>query len=199
MSEETQDKIGKLLDESQKRDAVHFAVAPVMAAGPIHPGEPIGFAEEGNVELVSREGKYKKIGIADPFLKGPLKNGDRFFMFLYPNTVNGMRHDWSHPAFEAAQVHAVTEALTGESKKKAEQWLRNFARRWKFNYSDLIAMALQTNEENDWRYVTANGRDLHSRSELGNDYEEFWRKIEILYGKKFDEEHKDGLKWSCSC
>lgn len=89
-------KLGQLLGIDAKRDAIHIAIAPVISSGSINPGEHIGFTEDGTVGIRAKV----KIGIADPFLKNTISNGERFYMFLYPNTVTGMRHEWSHPDFQ---------------------------------------------------------------------------------------------------
>lgn len=47
------------------------------------PGTHIGFVEQGNNELVE-ENTLKGIGIVDPFLVGTVQEGERFWMFLYP-------------------------------------------------------------------------------------------------------------------
>ena len=45
----TQEKIGKLLEPTAQRDAIHIAVAPVVAAETLEPGTGIGFEEDGRV------------------------------------------------------------------------------------------------------------------------------------------------------
>jgi hypothetical protein len=45
------------------------------------------------------------IGIVDPFLDQPVRPGEEFWVFVYPNTITGMRHYWQHPAF--ANPHFV--------------------------------------------------------------------------------------------
>lgn len=91
-------KLGQLIGPEAQRDAIHIAIAPVTAAGNIQPGEHIGFMDDGRVGIRATV----KLGIADPFLKVSVREGERFYMFLYPQTVTGMRHEWSHPAFPNA-------------------------------------------------------------------------------------------------
>lgn len=89
--------LGKLITTPQKRDAIHVAIAPVIAAHDLAPGQRVGFAKKGNTELVGAGGA--SIGIVDPFLKEVVREGERFWLFLYPNTVTSLRHEWSHPLF----------------------------------------------------------------------------------------------------
>lgn len=194
MSESTNNAIGKLVPETQGRDAIHIAVAPVIAAERLTAGRHIGFVQEANDQLVGR--CEKPIGIVDPFYPGVIQPGERFLMFLYPNTITGLRHEWTHPAFTEKHVEKVTEALLGT--KKSEEWLRKFAGEWHLDYDEMIEAA--TSEHGDFgNYVVANGRDLHSPDELGDDLELFWQNIENLTGRTFSEEHKEKLGWSCSC
>jgi hypothetical protein len=87
-------QLGQLIDGDAFRDAVHVAVAPVAAAQDLQPGWHVGLHENGTALLSN-----KPIGIVDPFLTVGPKMGERFYLFLYPNTVTGMRHMWIHPAF----------------------------------------------------------------------------------------------------
>lgn len=104
MKDETP-KLGYLIEDGEtRRDAIHIAVAPVEATCDLNPGQPIGLLE-GSREQVGPTNN--PIGIVDPFLKGKIKAGQRFWLFLYPNTVTGMRHYWKHPAFSLG-VNGVT-------------------------------------------------------------------------------------------
>jgi hypothetical protein len=89
--------LGKLIIGEAHRDAVHVAVAPVVAQENLSPGDHVdangGWAGE-------------RVGIVDPFLREPVRKGDRFWLFLYPGTVTGLRHMWTHPAFAPARPSA---------------------------------------------------------------------------------------------
>ncbi|HYF50513.1 MAG TPA: hypothetical protein VEJ63_13970 [Planctomycetota bacterium] len=101
---------GQLItDGERRRDAIHIAVAPVAASSRLSPGQHVGLIREGNVELVGPS--KRNIGIVDPFLSAPVEEGQRFWLFLYPGTITGLRHVWTHPEFAAAAA-AVREKLS---------------------------------------------------------------------------------------
>jgi hypothetical protein len=87
--------IGELVEGDARRDAIHVAVAPVEAAEDLLPGQHVGLVS-GLASSASAP-----IGVVDPFLKAPVLKGQRFWLFLYPNTVTSLRHVWTHPAFMA--------------------------------------------------------------------------------------------------
>jgi hypothetical protein len=86
--------LGKLIDREEVRDAIHIAVAPVTAGERLVAGQHIGFLDGTRVGLVSNP-----IGIVDPFIKGEIKPNERFWMLMYPKTIENLRHEWSHPSF----------------------------------------------------------------------------------------------------
>jgi hypothetical protein len=92
--------LGRLIEDGdRRRDAVHIAVAPVTAAERLTPGQHVGLVA-GETEHVGPAETC--IGIVDPFLTQPVEVGQRFWLFLYPNTVTSLRHYWTHPAFTAS-------------------------------------------------------------------------------------------------
>lgn len=102
-------QLGQLIqDGERRRDAVHIALAPVTAAERLAPGQHVGLVHEGNVELVGP--CPHNIGIVDPFLTEDIKPGQRFWLCLYPDTITGLRHVWTHPEFTIAAA-AIREKL----------------------------------------------------------------------------------------
>lgn len=96
-------RLGKLIEDGERRrDAIHVAVAPVTAVERLSPGQHVGLVREGDVELVGS--CAEPIGVVDPFLTADVEPGQRFWLFLYPETITGLRHVWTHPAFSRASA-----------------------------------------------------------------------------------------------
>lgn len=73
--------IGTILERNVGRDAIHIAILPMLATRVMKPGERL------------------KDGIVDPYLEESVQPGQYYFLFLYPGTVTGLRHVWTHPSF----------------------------------------------------------------------------------------------------
>jgi hypothetical protein len=101
-------QVGRLVNAYARRDAIHVALAPVEAVGNLFPGQHVGV----------RDGKASSayaplVGIVDPFLPADVLPGQWFMLFLYPNTVTSLRHEWTHPAFPTA-TDGETNAIVKE-------------------------------------------------------------------------------------
>lgn len=172
-------KLGKLIDSDQQKDAIHIAVAPMVAAERLSPGQHVGLV--GSAAGVARD----TIGIVDPFLECVVMKGDRFWLFLYPNTVTSLRHEWTHPAFTNEPNKpddATSEAYT---------WLSDFAYTVGLSYHELMDGAkdyLKTGA-----YLCQGGRWEGVRVP-----DEFWKHYETVTGTKVDESNL-GTFFSCSC
>lgn len=119
-------EVGKLIeDPAQLRDAIHVAVLPVVASVRVHAAQDVGLRDGA----VSLEGPH--VGIIDPFLKRPVFPGERCWLFMYPQTITSLRHDWTHPALEPEKP-TPTKAVS-------EAWLRGYAERFDVTFDVLIA------------------------------------------------------------
>lgn len=97
-------KLGQLITTEANRDAVHVAVAPLVAACRLTPGVHVGLTTDGRATLDA-----PLIGVVDPFLSVVVERGQRFWLFLYPGSTQALRHEWTHPLLPvlAAPVSAA--------------------------------------------------------------------------------------------
>lgn len=89
--------LGHVLIGPHDRDAVHVAIAPVVAYETLQPGQHVAVDDKGRAW--SGKSGIEKVGVVDPFLKGPVSAGDNFYVLIYPGKVKNLRHHWDHPAF----------------------------------------------------------------------------------------------------
>lgn len=186
-------KLGACPPEGAARDAIHVAVVPMVAAVALQPGQHVGVQNGKAIP----SGTDVLVGVVDPFLSDAVKAGNRFWLFLTPNTVTGMRHHWSHPLFADADQRPKA------TKAESEAWLREFARTADCpSFNILIAAASGDaiscvdprhygTYENDGEYLFFSGRDAH-----GEIPDEFWDHVENFTGRSCPLR----AKWfSCSC
>ena len=181
--------VGRLLDKPEERDAIHVAVAPVIANEPLQPGQHIGFATQGDTVTVTSwpQGNRKAIGIVDPFLHRDVEEGQRFWMFLYPNTITSLKHQWTHPAF------GPEEKVTAKSSRvsASEQWLRDFSESHEETYNTIMEAAKEW--LTDKEYLCRGGKFEGERVP-----DEFWTHYERVTGTIVDEDDKENF-FTCSC
>lgn len=185
-------KLGQIIEEGRKplRDAIHVAVIPVMCdsySEPLRPGQPVRihrFGDEGPVAWPSND--EKPDGIVDPYLAAPVQKGQRFWLFLFPGTVTSIRHEWTHPSFPVG----TAEVVSGQ-REESEKWLREYAERYRANYDRMIEGAVSGE---GYTFGDDDGPPNYSGCEA-----EFWRHIEVVTGKRFDEKHRENTWFSCSC
>jgi hypothetical protein len=175
MSEETVKRIGKPISGEAERDAIHVAVYPAIAGKRLSPGMPVCLVD-GKAYPVDR---FASIGIVDPFLDGLREAGERFWVFIHPCTITGLRHNWTHPDLEKVPPPV--------DKSVHEEWLRDFAIEWDLDYDDMI------------REGVGAGEICGGTENYGANVTAFWEHLEALTGKTFDDEHRDQTAWRCAC
>lgn len=192
MTDHTLDTIGKKLTGGEGRDAVHFAVAPVRP-GPgafLRAGERVKLAPGSTDVVVALDYEGEPVGIIDPFLDcGYVTDKDRCWLFLFPSTITGLRHEWTHPAFPDQQPQP--DAQQEESSLAySERWLRGFAEKYRGDYSRMIAGV-----------ADGNGASFNEDLEY-EDFRpgsEFWKHVSVVTGKQFTEHHMENTSFRCAC
>lgn len=180
--------LGKLASEDAGRDAIHIAVAPVVAAATLAPGDHVGVEADGRASKTS-----KHIGIVDPYLKASVKPGDRFYLCLYPNTITSLRHHWVHPAFKEEAPPAKADF----DKAESEAWLREYAIRFKSyatDNEDAYQMLISDLRE---RRICYQGSDMHGLGDL-EDANELSHHASVVLGTPINF-HDYGWTFTCSC
>lgn len=93
--------LGMIINDHEKRDAIHLAVEPVKARVKLFPGQ--------DVEIQAHEAfpGDNPVGIVDPFLKSAVLPGEYFWLVVYPRQITSLRHVWTHPKFDNSEVEAM--------------------------------------------------------------------------------------------
>lgn len=191
-------QFGRLVpaDFPDERDAIHIATAAVFATENLNPGDHVGFVTKDNDKMGRSE--IAPLGIVDPFLPKPVKKGERFWVFLYPGTIQSLRHNWTHPSFDVRQqlIRAIEETPAKKRMKAfavslsgGEDWDGN--KYDEVTFEELIDRATQY--VNGGEYWSEGGR-----FEGQGLYDEFWDDFEELTGLKVPEGDRYSF-FSCSC
>jgi len=186
--------LGKIITSPQMRDAVHIAVAPVIAAERLMPGDHVALDSDGKAFVVDYEAEVnialmKPVGIVDPFLKKKkaVRAGQTFWLYLYPNTITGLHHLWTHPAFPEVNVQADRIA-------RSKAWIEALAEDCEKTYEEFMDAATLMAEHGDYTYD--NSEDYKNSDVYALKIEEFWNHYELVTGTA--PKNRDHF-YTCSC
>lgn len=178
-------KLGTAPELGAGRDAIHVAIAPCVAAEKLYPGQHVG-------KVGDKYGPSQSpIGIVDPFLTHPVFPGELFWICLYPQTVTGMRHHWSHPIFDEVPP-AITE------KQDAMATIESGAAMCGYSVERFLEIcsdfAAQINDDQYPEFYLDNSQ----RYDNVDFDEEFWDAFEKVTGNR--KPKKDyGAPFTCAC
>lgn len=181
--------VGVTLDGPKERDAIHVAVAPVIASERLYPGQHIGLKTDGDHETVTAKAIH--IGIVDPFLPRYVEPGERFWMFLYQQSITSLKHNWTHPAFGGDATQPRAMATNPAQAAISQQWIQDFAETYDLTYNRMIEAAKDWIEHGEW--LCDGGKFEGERVP-----EEFWEHYERVTGATVDEDKKENF-FTCSC
>lgn len=175
--------LGRLITTPQHKDATHVALAPITAGEKLRPGEHVLARTDG--VAVKPSSMEEAVGIVDPFLREPVQEGQKFWLFVYPNTVTGMRHEWEHPMFPDPKAW---ENFSGTGERR----IREIAADLGISYEKLMQGTA------DW---IAHGRYLSEGPVLEGAVvpDDFWEAYEKVVGKTVPSDKIQPSFFSCSC
>lgn len=186
-NEHTLRSIGKLVEGSPPRDAVHIAVIAVEAGETLKPGERVAMSDGLAVSSENRAGDWH--GVVDPYLYNNVAKGERFWLFLQPGSITALTHLWSHYAFPSSNSTPPDADYVA-----SDAWLRKFADDHAIPLKDLVEHAVKGDIDDGHRDWFGTDDDAHNP--LDSD---FWHHIEIVTGKHYDENHRQLTVFSCTC
>lgn len=178
--------------DEQSKDAIHMAIAPVVASHRLYPGQPIALGNEG----FAYGPPAAPIGIVDPFLVKPVQEGQKFWMFLNPGSITSLRHDWTHPAFAVEELKSEPVSAGLKDKAESTKWMTEWAvRHMGYDYYGDDGSAEP--EVAFDRAIEAGHNTNIGPYESARDYidDEWWNHWEIITGQKGSR----GEYFSCSC
>ena len=170
--------LGKKPDASEQRDAIHVAIIPQLAGMKLYPGDRVKVHPTDPRAVRADDGGGE--GIVDPFLYGPVHEGETFWLVLHPETVTGMRHHWSHPLFDGEQTEV----------EPPDEVIQRTADACGKTVSALMADARAYIQHGDWR---ADNSERYKDA----DWEAFWPAFNAVEGENVNPEHY--APYSCSC
>ena len=87
--------VGELIYGWANRDITHIAIMPVTVLFACAPGQHV---HAHGIFAYEPDDMYKaKNAIIDPYLESSLMQGDKCYVFLYPDSITSLSHNWTHP------------------------------------------------------------------------------------------------------
>lgn len=174
--------LGTIIGSDEARDAIHLAVEPVVAGEALDPGQDVGLIDGKAYNSL----RVRPLGIVDPFLRQPVRSGQRFWLVVYPRTITSLRHVWEHPDFPASPDLKVPE-----NREESEQWLRDYADSIDETFNSLMSATQDYLEYGEYfnRGEKFEGRYLPR---------EFWYHYQTYTGKIVHPDYQHSF-FSCSC
>ena len=176
-------RLGELLHGDEERDAIHVAIAPVIAVETLAPGVDVGFVKPGDFETVGHS-PANPVGVIDPFLDRAVKKGERCWMLLFPGTITSLKHKWTHPAFE--------------TNNEDIEWITELATSIGMTYCSFMEAAKAFEDDGK---ITHRGSDERYSDISSFTWEEFWERYSRVTGED-PWLGRDDKKWpffTCSC
>lgn len=188
--------VGHLIPSEEKveRDAIHVAVLPVIASMNLKRACWLEFTYEDNIQHVTNARSWAlAVGVADPFHQRiNIEVGTRFLMFMKPNTITGLRHDWTHPALEKAMGQRMKQELLDLPSSKT--WLENLAASCDMTYSALIEeLTSVARGESEYIHIGVDTPEAAYSEEIWEHYEKITNTVVPASIKRH------GAPFSCAC
>jgi hypothetical protein len=221
VSTDALETLGTIHVRQEYRDAIHLAVEPVIAGQPLKAGDHIYLHEDKAFKVPKNS--PSALGIVDPFLPSQVKEGQSFWLVVYPRKITSLRHVWSHPSFPetAAEVEPVAlqrkipetleesqervVAIKTELYTLEQEWVKakQAAYNWIDNYRDRLGIEASTEELIGYGESNLDGKYGEYLVEGGTlegecVAEEFWDHLAIYLNREIPDDDRNNF-FSCRC
>lgn len=210
VSTDALETLGMIIDETQKRDAIHLAVIPMVAQQFLLAGDHVDSEGNRSTPTISPL-RDPPVGIVDPFLEKKqqgidptfwysVKPGEWFWLVIYPRQIDSLRHVWTHPDFPDYDGGKKIDKFDNTyflNIDKSRKWLQDYVdeiNEWdscpiKITYYELLQSAKEWIDSGKFFDFGLNNEDLNK---------DFWNHYEVVTGKKIDESKKENF-FGCCC
>ena len=183
MSEDTLASMGRIHKTDLGRDAVHVAVLSCTATNRMPPGAKVVVSHGNYVRTALTH--ETAVGVIDPFIKTrAIEPGWRVWVFLYPNTITGLKHQWSHPVIDNLQPPDLSM-----------KWIEKFASAISQSYPALMDAAQRYGQNGDW---TSDNNENYKNVDY-HVWAVFWRHFSIVTGEELRPNLSNSCPYTCSC
>ncbi len=184
-----------LMPGTMGKDAVHVAVVACEASTNLEVGAAVAISHrDADAPLAFIANRKDSIGIVDPFIDDRfIKAGQRFWLYLFPRTITGLRHVWTHPAFDGVSDGSYASP---SQRLASEKWLKDWCRANDCpSYGTVLGRVLEWIDEGkdnvDFLYFY--GQDAHAEIPP-----EFWVHMSVVTGHTIVG-HDLPKYFQCSC
>jgi hypothetical protein len=174
--------LGELITGAECRDAIHIAVAPVVAGEDLQPGQHVMLNADGRAVSGSQP-----IGVVDPYLHWPVEKDQRFWLLLNPRTITSLRHEWSHPQFTSQDHNDPWVAIL------------SVASRLNIGTEKLMQLADGYADAGCGMWWPDNHGDATDRGYSIDWAKEFWPHWKAIRGSNAETHHEHGNPFECNC
>lgn len=98
-------KVGKILDADKEytRDAIHVPIMEIISAGILSPGQKVCIIN-GIAYPHIFNNHLPVVGVVDPYLDNTVDMGQKFYLFLKPESTTRLWHEWTHPLVDVKKL-----------------------------------------------------------------------------------------------
>ena len=101
-----QPEVGKPPKVEDERDAIHVALYPATAGEYLQPGQKVRLSRVSGHAIAGDPCAF--FGVVDPFRVTPVLEGERFWLFIAPGRITGLRHVYTCPEIDGREGNKVS-------------------------------------------------------------------------------------------